>query len=310
MAPQNGIKKRYAITEHTRQQIRRYKRQNPLLSQAAVAKWATEKFGRKITQPTVNDSLNAKYKYLDDKPLASGVVGGSRLKPASYPLLEAALHEWQTRLNDNQVPVNGDMLCKAASELWQKIPDFAGKKEPTWSRGWLQGFKKRHRIRKYNQSGESGSADLSEETLRRIAELQDICKEFDHKDIYNADETGLFWLMTPNTTLASKPQKGRKHIKSRITLHACSNADGSDQLPLTILGNAKNPRAFGTKMRNAKDLNFRWDSNKKAWMTGKIMKDWLAALVRWKDGRTESSPHSGWVLRPPGCYGPTRRRAS
>ena len=225
--------------------------------------------------------MNAKWEYLDEKQLTAGTIGASRQNRGAYPILEAALNDWRMNTNDNQVPITGEMICQAASRLWHKMPNFAGMKEPSWSKGWLQRFKKRYNIKKYKQSGEAGSADLSPETLARIEELQIVCKEFAPKDIYNADETGLFWLMTPDTTLASMPQKGRKHIKSRITLHVCTNADGSDKLPLLILGNAKNPRAFGPKMRNTRDMNFRWDSNKNAWMTGQIMKEWL----HWFDGK-------------------------
>jgi len=46
------------------------------------------------------------------------------------------------------------------------------------------------------------------------------------------DETRLFWKATPDTILATKLQLGTKKQKVRISLANCSNADGSNKIPL------------------------------------------------------------------------------
>ena len=46
------------------------------------------------------------------------------------------------------------------------------------------------------------------------------------------DKTGLFWKATLDTTLATKTLLGTKKQKARVSLANCSNADGSDKLPL------------------------------------------------------------------------------
>jgi hypothetical protein len=40
--------------------------------------------------------------------------------------------------------------------------------------------------------------------------LQNILKNYAPKDIFNCDETGLFWEMQPNRTLADGPVSGAK----------------------------------------------------------------------------------------------------
>jgi hypothetical protein len=62
--------------------------------------------------------------------------------------------------------------------------------------------------------------------------LQTIAGEFAEGDIYNMDETGLFWKVMPSRGLSSQSLPGIKKEKARITLVLCANASGSDRLPV------------------------------------------------------------------------------
>ncbi|CAG8665499.1 13361_t:CDS:2, partial [Gigaspora rosea] len=55
--------------------------------------------------------------------------------------------------------------------------------------------------------------DLADQR-RKLAEL---LLQYKPEDVYNADETGLYYRMMPNQTLASKPVKGQKKVKDRVT---------------------------------------------------------------------------------------------
>ena len=95
------------------------------------------------------------------------------------------------------------MIQEAASQFWQNIPVLTSEPELKFSSGWLDDFKKRHRIKKYRQHGEAGSVDHTDlET--RIIELQKIVDEYAMKDIYNMNEAALYWKMIPDMTLAIK----------------------------------------------------------------------------------------------------------
>lgn len=62
--------------------------------------------------------------------------------------------------------------------------------------------------------------------------------------IFNCDETGLYWKLLPNKTLVAaheKEAKGYKMPKDRVTLMACANATGSIKLPLVLCTNQKIP---------------------------------------------------------------------
>ena len=91
--------------------------------------------------------------------------------------------------------------------------------------------------------------------------------------IYNADETALFWKSFEVSTLVSQEEKsapGRKKAKERITFMPCSNADGSNKLRLMVLGKSKNPRPF----KNI-SLPVYYRSSKKGWMNKNLFKEWF-----------------------------------
>ena len=56
---------------------------------------------------------------------------------------------------------------------------------------------------------------------------------------------------------------GGKKNKERLTAMICSNMDGSDKLPLLVIGKAANPRCF----KNVKPLPVQYHANKKACVT-------------------------------------------
>jgi len=108
-----------------------------------------------------------------------------------------------------------------------------------------------------------------------------LIRNYASHDVYNTDETGLFWLQAPDNTLVIKAQSGTKKKKSRITLLPTANADGTHKLDLWVIGHFKNPRPFGKNSCKTLGLPFVWRYNKKAWMTAVIFIEYL----RWFDGQ-------------------------
>jgi hypothetical protein len=68
-----------------------------------------------------------------------------------------------------------------------------------FSNGWLEAFKNRRSIKSYRRFGESGSANMVviEESLPQIRLTLD---QYERRDIYNMDETGLFYTMQVSAT--------------------------------------------------------------------------------------------------------------
>jgi hypothetical protein len=105
--------------------------------------------------------------------------------------------------------------------------------------------------------------------------------KYELRDQYNADETGIMWKLVPDSTLSARPVKGVKVQKERITAHFACNADGSDKLPIWIIGQAANPRCFRAAKANINSLGVEYRYNGTAWMNEIIFEEWL----RWFDRR-------------------------
>ncbi|CAF0857627.1 unnamed protein product [Brachionus calyciflorus] len=89
-------------------------------------------------------------------------------------------------------------------------------------------------------------------------------KEYELKNIYNLDESALFYRLQPNRTLATRAAIGVKTSKKRVSIGVCANADGSDKRSLIIIGRYAKPRWFGNFDPNSVVDYFQ---NAKAWMT-------------------------------------------
>ena len=65
--------------------------------------------------------------------------------------------------------------------------------------------------------GEAASVSSSSVSSSRSG-LQAITASYAQEDIYNMDETGLFYRMPPSKTLVQGPRQGTKQYKDRITV--------------------------------------------------------------------------------------------
>ena len=93
------------------------------------------------------------------------------------------------------------------------------------------------------------------------------------QDIYNGNETALFYKCLPHRTYCKAGEKpaGSAKRKDRLTLLIITNMDGSDHRKLSVIGKAKNPRCLQKKYKmQAKDMAVNWYASKNAWMTGDI----------------------------------------
>ena len=124
-----------------------------------------------------------------------------RIRLSNYPQIEEAMGTWfnQIILKPN-ITIDGNMLRKQAtifSELLN-IKDFKS------SSGWLDGWKKRNNISFKAVVGEGGLVDPKVIENYRNVVLPSLLKGFDSRDVFNADETALFYKAMPNKTMYYK----------------------------------------------------------------------------------------------------------
>ena len=107
--------------------------------------------------------------------------------------------------------------------------------------------------------------------------LLTLLSNYELKNVYNADEFGLFFQCLPNKTYQLKSEKcsGGKLSKIRFTGMAAANAVG-EKLPMFVIGKAKKPRCF----KNVKFLPCRYRSQRKSWMDGVLFEEWVRELDR------------------------------
>lgn len=219
-----------------------------------------------IPKQTLNDILNKKDKIVSEynkkksQPLASQ---RKRLRVTNYDDVDAALILWfRQYYNKPNLRVDGEML-------YQKAKYFAEafNHETSPSSSWIDRFKKRWNIGKILKLGESGGVDTDVVNNWRETAMKDILERYEPRNIFNCDETGLFYQLLPENSLAfvGEKLKGNKQSKVRVTVLVGSNMDGSEKMPLFVIGKSKNPRA----LKNVK-IPVRYTANKKAWMRSDI----------------------------------------
>ena len=267
-------KKRRAITDSERKALRDHHADpaNGRPPHKELRRWFQEKFGHTPSQSTISESLSARFVHLDTQITAQSEH--KRQRNASWPELEAALFDWQQRMMFKNATITGDILREMATLFWSKLPQYASIETPKFSVGWLIGFKQRFHIKHYIRHGELGNVNrvMVEEELIEIRQDLD---PYDSEDIYNMDESALYWKMSPEGTLATEQMPGTKVEKSRISINLAVNVTGTHRLYPWFIGTAAKPRCFSRLGINVNNFRMVWRSNKKAWMTGLIFKDYL-----------------------------------
>lgn len=197
------------------------------------------------------------------------------MKPGKYEDLEVCLMEWFRQVRSEGVKLSGDMILEQA-KIFFDLLNIEG--EFHLSSGWLDRFKKRHGISEGTTCGEAKSAD-HENAERYVDVFEKIIKDenLSPEQVYNADETALYWRCMPHKTLRHEDEgalEGFKEPKDRVTVLACANAAGSHRCKPLVIGKSQNPRA----LKGMRVLPVHYRANKRAWMTQKMMLEWFEKM--------------------------------
>jgi hypothetical protein len=82
--------------------------------------------------------------------------------------------------------------------------------------------------------------------LAALEELYKIITQYDPKNVYNMDETGLFFQLLPRYNLLMPNEdisttKGKKKAKDQVSLIVCANASKTHKIPYALIGKPKEP---------------------------------------------------------------------
>ncbi len=197
-----------------------------------------------------------------------------RMRTALYPDVEKALDLWFRDARAAATPISGPILMARADELAQQL----GHSEFSANTGWLQRFNKRHGYVYRSICGEARSVNQEHVQQWKDGPLAHILSTYSPDDIFNADETGLFYIMEPSSSFMLKGETctGGKRSKERVTVLPCANMSGTEKLPLLVIGKFAKPRCF-TGM-NMACLPTQYKAQKRAWMDGELFTAWLKKL--------------------------------
>eukprot|EP00106_Octopus_bimaculoides_P018423 XP_014785865.1 PREDICTED: tigger transposable element-derived protein 1-like [Octopus bimaculoides] len=147
----------------------------------------------------------------------------------------------------------------------------------TASHDWFQRFHSRFNLHNRSISCEAVSADAEGgEKFVQDFDKMIVDSGYHPEQIFNVDETGLWWKKMPERSYIHKKAKtmpGFKAFKDRVTLLLGGNPAGFKLKPLLIY-HSQNPRALKKVNRHMLPVYYRF--NTKAWMTQALFKDRFA----------------------------------
>lgn len=214
------VKKRSRLSDAQRKEICEYSQKNPSVKHHEIAKEFLKRYpSLTLDRSTITKTLTKRNQYLKLKITASAEKT-YRHRPPKYPLVEMALNLWVDQVNATTGLVLTDALLKEKAHTFAEGLGI-DKDAQNFTNGWLEKFKRRNNIRKFMLHGEASSAPLASLPEARTR-LQAIISGYDLDDVYNVDETALFFRTIPNQTLGKKAKAGTKMVRV-ILLHIVIN---------------------------------------------------------------------------------------
>lgn len=277
-----------------------------------------EQFG--VTKKTINRVL-WKAKDLKQKFLNSP-ADLKRSRPTHYGAIEEKVVAIVTLLcnRPKPLPISFSIIKAKAEDVAKSL----GEADFKASSGWWEKVRRRNGIRKSARlHGEAGEVD-HEQIKNRIEEIRKELEKYDPENIYNWDETGLYFKLIPHSTYTAPTEK-RKQIrgtkaqkaKDRVALTTCTNATGTHKIPLAMIGKAAKPWCF-----RAHQSPIPYNNQANAWNDSKLTKWWFRDIflpeIRKRTSRQVvlladnfgshdadvpalQDPQVKWILLPPNC---------
>jgi hypothetical protein len=145
--------------------------------------------------PSTLNTIFAKKKEIRDQADKCGTSAKKRKtgKVSTYKELENVLFAWYHQARESGIPVDGKIL----REKSLKIAATIGIEKFSASNGWISRFNQRHGLVFKKLARESAAVDTNATDLW-FERLLKLLEGYEPRDIYNADEMGLFFNCLPD----------------------------------------------------------------------------------------------------------------
>ncbi|GFT25433.1 tigger transposable element-derived protein 1 [Nephila pilipes] len=219
---------------------------------------------------------------------SKGVTIISKLRTNIHDEMEQTLLLWiKEKLLDGD-SVSEAIICEKAGAIFQglkrDVTETEGESSQDGegfkvSRGWFDNFKKRSGIHSIICYVEASRGDIkAAENFIKVFEKLISEKGYLPQQVFNCDETGLFWKKVPSRKFITAEENslpGHKAMKDRLTLALCANAIEDFKIKPLLVYHSENPRAFKAYKVMKEKLQVLWSANSKAWVTRQFFMEWM-----------------------------------
>jgi hypothetical protein len=188
--------------------------------------------------------------------------------------LEDMLYVWIDSMRRASLPVPPSLVIAKAKIIASNLSIPESDFKASWQ--WLSRFRVRHGLQKILLHGEGAEVNKNDpELLAALEELYEIISNYKPENVYNMDETGLFFRLLPRYSLLMPEEdlsttRGKKKSKDRLSLIVCANATGSHKIPCTLIGKPKEPACIKDRQWPIPYVN-----QAKAWMDVETCWKWF-----------------------------------
>ena len=181
------------------------------ITNRALTVWANVHFQVNASQMNIGRIVKQKEHF---SGLDVGHLGDSKhLQNSQCPKVKEATFTWFMTMQENNVALSNDLVVAIAKRFYALLPRGANKKELQFSHRWVQNFKKRYNIKGYTHHGKDALVNVSEEVLKKMEDIKILVSQYRSCDVFNMDETSLFYRLEPNHMLAMKRLSGKKKVE-------------------------------------------------------------------------------------------------
>lgn len=188
----------------------------------------------RVSVGAVSNILKRKIEYTNDYESNRNKRIKRKLKDDSGQEINDNVYEWFVAQRSKHIPISGPLIQEYARNYAEQLDNSTTFRA---SNGWLSRFRTRYNIQFRVISGESRSVDTNVVSDWKTR-LHSIIEHYDPENVFNVDETGLFYKLMPDRSLSLDRNdcRGGKKSKERYTVMLCVNWTGNEKLKPLVIG--------------------------------------------------------------------------
>ncbi|KFD63318.1 hypothetical protein M514_24498, partial [Trichuris suis] len=283
MAPKSSSEKRCRTSLTLNQKLEVIKLSEKDMSNAEIGRRSG------LLRQTVSQVVKSKERFLDEIKSATPMKARKiRTRNGLIANMEKVVLVWIEDQTRHNVPLSQSIIqCKALhlfNSMKAERGDESAEERFEANRGWFIRFKERNHLHNIKLPGEAAGANI-EAAARFTEDLAKIINQggYNEQQIFNVDETALFWKVPPNRTFIARQETsmpGFKASKDRLSLLLGANAAGDFKLKPMLIYHSENPRALRNYALRKSTLPVLYKWNQTSWMTAYLFKTWFVDYFR------------------------------